>query len=507
MSHNISIDSSKIKNAVNMGLPVSIKTHSFQRSFSKYADLVLAEFLQALQHPEMQDFLSYVINELATNAKKANTKRVYFLQKNLDVNDEADYDKGMRLFKADMLANLNYYLKLQKETGLYIKIILCRSGNDLVIEVRNNTELTKTEFKRIFDKLARSRKYTALEDVLPEAVDDSEGSGLGILISLIMLRKIGMPDDNFFVLVENGETIVRLVIPIGEQIADVDVPKLSKQIASFIKNVPQFPDNIMRIKQLLDDPDVDMIDIAVNIASDVALSTDLLKLVNSAAFGLRRKIVSIPYAVNLVGIRGIRNLLYSIGIMHVLEATTDQQSELWALSYKSAFYAGWIASNKIKNAAVIDAAYVCGLLRCLGKIVLEFVYPSSELHNQILKLKDSRNIPDNIFNILTSEVNHPYIGAALAEKWNLPAPIINAIRFQHNYKKAPEEFRSLAALISFVNFIIKYQDGDMTFDQINPEFLEMFSISDEAQFKKMCDNLGKEFAQSFEAARNVNQAE
>ena len=232
MNHSISVDSNKIKHAVSKGLPVSLKTYTFLRGFSKHVDLVLDVFLHEIQRPEMQNFLSYVINELAANAEKANAKRVFFASKNLDINDEADYEKGMRLFKADMIANLDYYLELQKERGLYIKIILLCSGNDLIIEVRNNTELAKTELKRILDKLACARKYSALEDVIPESVDDSEGAGLGIRISIVMLRKIGMPDDNFSVLVENGETIMRMVIPL-EKDKDAGAPELGKQASGF----------------------------------------------------------------------------------------------------------------------------------------------------------------------------------------------------------------------------------------------------------------------------------
>ncbi len=486
-----------------MGLPVSVTTCAFPRKVAMYIDIILANFLQELHHDEMQDFLSYMINEFATNAKKANTKRVYFAEKQLDVGNEHDYEAGMRSFKTDMLMNTQHYLQLQKDAGLYIKVVMRYSSGEFVIEVRNNSELTKLEFKRIFDKIARSAKYSALEEVLPESLEDDEGAGLGIIISLIMLRKIGVSDENFFVLAENGETIMRVVVPVLEM-NPAGISSFSKQVVDYIEAVPKFPDNIMRISQLLDDPDVDMLDIATNIASDVALSADLLKLINSAAYGLKQKVSSIPLAANLIGMRGIRNLLYSVGVMNIFNAESEKLGELWAVSNKAAFYCNWIAHNRIRKAGLNDVAYVCGLLHRLGKIVLLFVYPDPELQAKILKLKDSRHIPDNVFALLTSEINHPEIGAALAEKWNFPPAIINAIRFQHDYERAPEDFRMLAALVSFVDIILHYQDGEIQFSQIKPDLLKIFSIDEEEQFKELSDRLVTEFAAASRAENTDN---
>ena len=509
MSQAISIDTEKIKNAVRLELPVSITTCAFPRKVSMYVDIILTNFLQELHHPEMQEFLSYTINELATNAKKANTKRVYFADKGLDINNDADYRAGMRDFKTGSVENAQRYLQMQKETGLCIKVVMRYGSGNFLIEVRNNSEITKIEFKRVFDKVARSRKYTALEDVLPESFDDDEGAGLGLIISLLMLRKIGVPEENFTVQTENGETIMRVVVPILEK-GSALVSTFSKQVADYIENVPNFPDNIMRIEQLLNDPEVDMLDIATNIASDVGLSTDLLRLVNSASFGLKQKVVSIPLAVNLVGTRGIRNLLYSVGVMNIFKADEDdggKQSELWALSHKAAFYSSWIAHNRVRKASLNDVAHVCGLLHSLGKIVLSFAYPDPSLQDKILKLKETCNIPDNIFGVLTSEVNHPEIGAALAERWDFPPAIVNAIRYQHDYESAPEEFRLVAALVSLVDIILHYQAGDVEFSQIKPDLLKLFSISGEDDFKSLCDRLSVEFEASVKAARDAAAAE
>ena len=49
------------------------------------------------------------------NAKKANTKRVYFMEKGLDLNNDKDYELGMKTFKQETFDNIQYYLQKQKE--------------------------------------------------------------------------------------------------------------------------------------------------------------------------------------------------------------------------------------------------------------------------------------------------------------------------------------------------------------------------------------------------------
>ena len=81
-----------------------------------------------------------------------------------------------------------------------------------VITIRNNSEMTKKEYMRVFDKIARSKQFTSLEEAFSQVLDDSEGAGLGLVIMILMLKKVGLDDENYHLLVENGETITRIVM-------------------------------------------------------------------------------------------------------------------------------------------------------------------------------------------------------------------------------------------------------------------------------------------------------
>lgn len=485
-----SIDVAKIQKATRMGIPFSITTYTLPHEIELYIADVVTCFLLELSQERLKDYLIYCINELTTNAKKANTKRVYFKEMKLNINDPVDYEIGMKTFKSDTLSNINYYLQLQKEAGLFVKVVMQVKNRDIIIEIKNNCEMTKTEFKRVFDKLARSQQFVSLEDAMTQVLDDSEGAGLGLVIMILMLKKVGLTDDSYNVLVENGETITRIIMPI-DLTTQEQLSGLTDDIISYIDTLPQFPDNIAQIEKLLNDPDSKLSNIASLISNDVSLTTDLLKLVNSAAFSLAKKCTSISEAVKMVGIRGLKNLLYSIGTMQLLGHMSDEQKDLWEHSYKTAFFSYNLARNFLHNSIVTEDAYVCGLLHDLGKIIFSTMYP--QLLEKINTLAKSKNIPDKVLQVLLSGINHPEIGAALAEKWNFPPAIIIAIRYHHSVENAPQEFKTLVSTICLADLMIHYSAGTVEYYQIDKNLLAIFKISSEEHLQKICASFQKGF--------------
>ena len=117
----IKINENKIRKAIESELPLLITTFTLSHEMELYINEVVSCFLRELNQEFMIQYVLYCVNELTSNAKKANTKRVYFQEKQLDINNEMQYKKGMENFKKDTLDNINHYLTLQKEQGLYIK--------------------------------------------------------------------------------------------------------------------------------------------------------------------------------------------------------------------------------------------------------------------------------------------------------------------------------------------------------------------------------------------------
>ncbi|MCK9169675.1 MAG: HDOD domain-containing protein [Treponema sp.] len=490
-SQKMPVDLDKIRMAIRSGIPLSITTYTLPHEMEIYMSDVLTAFLTELNQQQMIQYLNYCLNELITNAKKANTKRIYFKEKELDITNESEYNTGMKTFKEDMLNNINYYMQLQKKAGLYVKLMLQMRNNKIKIEVRNNSALTVFEYKRIHDKLARAQQYTSIEEALTQILDETEGAGLGLVIMILMLEKIGLTDENFQTLCENGETITRIILPLSDEMQkEMDI--VSAEFIKTIDSLPQFPENITRLSRLLSDPDSKMSDIAMQISNDVTLTGELLKLVNSAAFALANPCSSIADAVKLVGLRGIKNLLYSIGSVTTFTNVSGSKEELWTHSYRVAFYSYNMARNFCTSErSVIDDAYICGLLHDMGKIIFETAHP--DLLAKIIQICKGKGVSQEVFEKLISGVNHGAIGAKIAERWNFPDVITNVIHYHHEPENAPKDVRRLTSLVYLSDLMAHYQQEEVDFYQIDTEVLRMFKISTEDQFKKISDRLKNAF--------------
>ncbi|MDR0877216.1 MAG: HDOD domain-containing protein [Treponema sp.] len=484
------VDESKVKKAVQSGIPLTITTFTLPHEIEVYIEQVINVFLKQVDQEKLKDYIVYCVQELAVNAKKANTKRVYFTERGLDLANPDDYKEGMANFKENTLNNIAHYLQLQKEKGLYIKLILQIKKNIIHVEVRNNVAVTKTELIRIHDKLARSRQYNNLEDALSQVLDDSEGAGLGLVILVLMLKKMGLDEDCFDILGTDKETIARIVIPLDQTRVE-SLSILASTIVNNVNSLPQFPENILMVQKLIGDPKSDMANIARQISMDPALTADLLKIVNSAQYMLAKKVDSIAEAVKMVGIRGIKNLLYSYGTQKVLGDDSAEKKQLWEHSYKTAFYAYNLIKNFKKSQNLLDDVYVGGILHDMGKIIFSNVHP--ELLTKIKEFCDEKELPVSTFEDLSAGMNHAEIGALIAEKWNFPEGLIMSIRYHHDPTSAPEEHRDLVDTVYLANMFCEYENGNITFDQFEPVVLENFGIAS----KKQIDSLLERFSVGF----------
>jgi len=485
-----SIDIEQIRRAASTSVPLTFKTYTLPHDTEEYLEEVLSTFLKELGYENIKDQLGYCMRELAVNAKKANTKRAYFLEKNLDLKDPHEYAEGMKTFKEETLQNIQYYLQKQKEIGLYIKILFQTTGKTFAISIHNNVEITKTEHIRIFDRIARSRAFSSLEEAFATVLDSSEGAGLGIVILVLMLKKIGLDEEAFSIENEKGETVATLTVPFNEvQVEKLDL--LTQEIIKEVESLPQFPDNILFLQKLISDPQSEISDIARQISTDPSLTADLLKLVNSAQFMLPKKVDNIVEAVKLVGMKGVRNLLYTHGTQKIMSHKYQEMRSLWQHSYRTAFYAYNLAKSFRKKKELLDDIYVGGILHDLGQIIIASFHP--DLLDRIKKFCREKEIPAALLENMSMGLNHAEVGALIAKKWNFPETLVTAIRYHHDPTECGPQFKDVVFSVYLANAIADLETDRISFEQINPAVLRDFGIGAESQLRMIQQKLENAF--------------
>lgn len=145
------------------------------------------------------------------------------------------------------------------------------------------------------------------------------------------------------------------------------------QLFDQIHKVPQVPEIVRQLINQLSDPNTDMLDIAKNVEKEQVIALKVLRLVNSAHFGLSRKIASIDEAVMLLGMGQLKTLVIASGIVSAVPSIDNfDLKQFWNEIFRTAEHAKSFAAAADLEA---DIAYTAGLLSGLGNILIHLGLP------------------------------------------------------------------------------------------------------------------------------------
>jgi len=227
-----------------------------------------------------------------------------------------------------------------------------------------------------------------------------------------------------------------------------------KSVVDRIIDLPTLPQVVSTIVELLDDPSSSVKEINEMMSQDPALVGKILKVVNSAFYGLPNRVSSISQAIVILGFNTVKSLAISASVLDMFGGGEEHFSyeEFWAHSVGVATVGQIIARDEAGVSP--DTAFVTGLMHDLGKLVLDQYAPTE--FQEILAIAREREIPFAEAEKEVLETNHGEIGYWLTQKWQLADDLANAIRYQHNLEEAPDAAsRQLAAVIIFADYICR----------------------------------------------------
>jgi putative nucleotidyltransferase with HDIG domain len=204
-----------------------------------------------------------------------------------------------------------------------------------------------------------------------------------------------------------------------------------EELIEKVDDIPAFPQTVINIMLLLKEPRSAAVDIEREVMKDQGLTTKLLKMANSAFYSGRRQIKTVADATVLLGFDTVQSLVLASTVGKVMEKELKgysyERNALWRQSQISAIMARAIAKKaKYPNP---DIAYTAGLLKDVGKVILdEFVHES---YQEILTM-----ISNEVMTYVVAEeevlgFNHGQVGARIVEKWNLASELVDAIEYHH----------------------------------------------------------------------------
>jgi putative nucleotidyltransferase with HDIG domain len=282
----------------------------------------------------------------------------------------------------------------------------------------------------------------------------------------------------------------------------VTIDNKVKLVVANIRNLPTPPIVFHQIQQVTSDPDSSAGQVAAVLAEDPAMSVKVLKLTNSAFYGLAREIESVKQAVMIVGMEAIKNLVLSASVLDMFKGNNiDQESQesFWRHSLAAAF-CGRMLARKVTGAGSVDpdTAFSSGLLHDVGKMVIA-CFLSDESAELAKARQADRETEDYQLEERVLGFNHAQIGAYLAEQWKLPRRLIDSIRFHHHPDRCEDE-TPLAQLVHLADHVAKrtfydrYQDGHLI-GSLHPSVTEQMQLSDE-ELEEFCSVLRDEYVKA-----------
>ncbi len=233
----------------------------------------------------------------------------------------------------------------------------------------------------------------------------------------------------------------REVLPAPESLK---VATRARHLVRLIRNIdalPSLPATVQCCREALATPGISVSEIARSIEKDPSVAANLLRLVNSAAFALPRRVSDIPFAVSFLGLKETYALVLASAVPNVLRM--PERFDMAGFRRDSLFCGAackaMIAANAVNRSA---SAFTAGLLHDLGRVVLALVAPE-----RYAKIPADLNDRDLIEAEEASlGVGHPEAGYILAHNWDLPGELTDPIRFHARPEDAPEASDTVLAV-------------------------------------------------------------
>lgn len=266
---------------------------------------------------------------------------------------------------------------------------------------------------------------------------------------------------------------------------NVEIDAKVKQVVANIRNLPTPPIVFTQIQKVINRETASAADVSKILAEDPSMSAKVLKMTNSAFYGLPREIDSVQQAVMIIGFEAVKNLVLSASVLEMFKGNkidSDFQERFWRHSLATAFGSRLIARKvKSRGAFDVEAAFSAGLLHDIGKLVIACFLPD-EFKEIAEEVKRTPNTEDKDIEMAVLGYSHEQVGAALAVSWNLSSTMIDAIAFHHYPEKSGVE-HSLSYAIYFANYLAKeafaFDYEERQIEKPDPKIMAYLDVTDD----------------------------
>ncbi len=227
------------------------------------------------------------------------------------------------------------------------------------------------------------------------------------------------------------------------------MPITPQELIANLGDLPPLPQVATQLLRLTADPDASAEDLRRVISTDQALTGQILKIANSAMFGMVREVTTLTQAIMTLGFSTIKSVVIASSAKNLYHRGTVglQERLIWEHALVAAIASRAFA--KTLRFPRVEEAFIGGLLHDIGKSVMGVKFP--ERYSALLRTVYNERGDGLALELDTFGFDHAMVGEALVQKWNLAPSLQQAARWHHDPIHAQEDHLPLAAIVALAN--------------------------------------------------------
>lgn len=267
-----------------------------------------------------------------------------------------------------------------------------------------------------------------------------------------------------------------------------------KSVIAQMTKIPTKPDLYRELVEELEKDEPSMQNIAKIIEQDVGMTAKIIQMVNSAYFGLKRKIVVADEAVNFLGLEIIKSLVLTIEVFEQFQNTKCNGfsiDKLFDHSMTTASKARDLAKALKMDRTDINNAFMAGVLHDLGKLLFAANLPSD--FEKVFHEMRSKKIPECEAEYRIFKTTHAEVGAYLLGLWGFPDCIVDAVAYHHKPDATSLKQVSALTLVHVMNVLDNESDTieGYIYQPMNEEYLREVGFSDKIDLARQIMSSGE----------------
>ena len=255
-----------------------------------------------------------------------------------------------------------------------------------------------------------------------------------------------------------------------------------RRVRAYISTMPSLPTSVSKVLEVCNSPKTSPVDLDRVISLDPVLMGKVLKLINSAYYGLQNQVTSLVRAIIMLGVNTVKNLALSTA---VLDRFADKSGfralnmeGFWRHSLCVGVVAKLIARKKGVEAQRLDEFFAAGLLHDIGKIPMNNVL--SDEYVRAMGLADRERIALYQAEKRDIDMDHAEAGAMIAEAWHLDGPIADVIRYHHALETYEGKNTEILLAVKVADYYANREgigfSGCLYPEKVAPELFEQLGV-------------------------------